>query len=69
MIDANPWIKDCGFSIEHFIHKQLLTEETKRDISAIIEYLLHDESQCFEDLKVDKNGIYNILLRLRKIVE
>ena len=44
-----PWIKDCGFDIEEAISKQVLTEENKKDINMVLEYLMEEEFKHYQE--------------------
>ncbi|MBR6930740.1 MAG: hypothetical protein IKH61_11035 [Bacteroidales bacterium] len=64
----NPWIKECGFNIENSICKQILTEETKRDIKAIVQYSLEEEYRHFLECEEPENHIYHTLKRLQDAI-
>ncbi len=64
-LKENPWIKDAGFDISHIIVKQLLTEEQKIDIKAVVDYLWEDEHKHFQEWHYPKKHIYRILKRLK----
>lgn len=62
------WIKESGFNIEEAISKQLLTDENKKDIQEVIEYLWKDEQRHFQESGEPKNHIYNTLKRLQALI-
>ncbi len=64
-----PWIKRCGFDVEGFICKQLLTDETKKDIREVIDYLIKDEQRHFQECGKPEKHIYHTLLRLANVVK
>ena len=84
LIETREWIEELDFDIEEIEAKQLLTEENKKDIKTIIEYLWKDEKKHFEEecggeIEVDKfdaseleklcpNHIFTVLTRLRELV-
>lgn len=63
-----PWIKDCGFDIEKTISKQILTEENKKDINMVLEYLMEDEFKSYQESEEAENHIYEVLLRLKDMI-
>lgn len=69
LVANRPWIKRCGFDIEEFIYKQLLTDETKQDIREVIDYLIKDEQRHFQECGKPEKHIYHTLLRLAKVIE
>ena len=64
-----PWIKECGFDIYEAISKQLLTDDNKKDIKAIVDYLIEDEYKHYQELEEPQSHIYLILKRLQEIVD
>lgn len=62
------WIKDCGFDIEEAASKQVLTEENKRDINSVLEYLMEDEFIHYQESEEPENHIYKVLLRLKDMI-
>lgn len=69
LLKENPWIEESGFNTTEFIVKQLLSEEQKADIKAIVDYLWKDECKHFQELYNPKEHIYQILKRLRSSCE
>ena len=65
----NPWIEEVGFDMEDLLVKQLLTEEQKADIKAVVDYLWEDEHKHFQEEHYPKNHIYRILKRLKSSYE
>ena len=63
-----PWIKDCGFDIEEAISKQVLTEENKKDINMVLEYLMEEEFKHYQEAAEPENHIYKVLLRLKDMI-
>lgn len=64
----SPWIKDCGFDMKKAISKQLLTEDNKRDINAVLEYLMEDEFLHYQESEEPENHIYKVLVRLKHMI-
>jgi len=64
----SPWIKDCGFEIEEAISAQLLTEENKKDIRIVIDYLMANGLQHYKESKEPENHIYNVLLHIKDMI-
>lgn len=65
LFKENPWIEEAGFDTAYFIIKQLLTEEQKADINAVVDYLWVDECKHFSECNYPKKHIYRILKRLK----
>ena len=65
LLKENPWIEEAGFDTTDLIVKQLLTEEQKADIKAVVDYLWKDEHKHFQEEHYPKNHIYRILKRLK----
>lgn len=65
LLKENPWIEVTGFDTTALTVKQLLTEEQKADIKAIVDYLWKDEYKHFQERRYPKEHIYRILRRLR----
>ena len=38
LLRENPWIEKSGFDTKRFVVRQLLTEEQKSDIKAVVDY-------------------------------
>mgnify|MGYP006924773943 CR=1 FL=1 len=69
LLKENPWIEKAGFDNTDFIAKQLLTEDQKTDIKAIIDYLWKDEHKHFQEEHYPKRHIFRILKRLKSFCE
>ena len=69
LIKENPWIEEVGFDMEDLLVMQLLTEEQKADIKAVVDYLWEDEHKHFQEEYYPKNHIYRILKRLKSSYE
>lgn len=69
LLKENPWIEEVGFDMEDLLVKQLLTEEQKADIKAVVDYLWEDEHKHFQEEHYPKNHIYRILKRLKSSYE
>ena len=68
LINDNPWIEECGFDSNELICRQLMTEDNKRDIKTVVEYLFQDEYKHFQEEGKPNNHIYQTLLRLKAIL-
>ena len=55
--------------MEDLLVKQLLTEEQKADIKAVVDYLWEDEHKHFQEEHYPQNHIYRILKRLKSSYE
>lgn len=69
LLKENPWIEEAGFDMEDLLVKQLLTEEQKADIKAVVDYLWEDEHKHFQEEHYPQNHIYRILKRLKSSYE
>lgn len=69
LIKNNPWIEECGFDIESIISKQLLSDENKKDISLVLDYLIEEEFRHYQELEEPEDHIYKILLRLKDMIK
>ncbi len=65
LLRENPWIEKVGFDTKRFIVRQLLTEEQKSDIKAVVDYLWEDEHKHFQELHYPKAHIYRLIKRLK----
>ncbi len=64
----SPWIKDLGFDINKAICKQVLSEGNKRDIEMLLEYLMEEEYNHYQESEEQENHIYKVLLRLKDMI-
>ena len=69
LIKKSPWIEEAGFDMTELIVKQLLTEEQKADIKAVVDYLWEDEHKHFQESHYSKEHIFKILKRLKNCCE
>lgn len=69
LLQENPWFKEAGFDTTNIIVKQLLTEEQKADIKAVVDYLWEDEHKHFQEWHYPKEHIYRIIKRLKSSYE
>lgn len=65
LLKENPWIEKAGFDATALIVKQLLTEEHKADIKAVVDYLWEDEHKHFQESYYSKGHIFSVLKRLK----
>ena len=64
LVKDNPWIASAGFDPSKFIVKQILTEEQRTDVLALLNYLTSEELQCTNNIN---SNAMDIIKRLRKI--
>ena len=69
LLKENPWIEKAGFDTTVLIVKQLLTEEQKADIKAVVDYLWEDGHKHFQEQHYPKEHIFSILKRLKSSIE
>ncbi len=69
LLKENPWIKEAGFGMTDLIINQLLTEEQKADIKAVVDYLWEDERKHFQESHYSKNHIFRKLKHLKSSCE
>lgn len=67
LLNENRWIPEAGFDPEEFIAKQILTDEQRADIKALIEYLWTDEEKHYEESEDKENHIFAIINRLKDL--
>ncbi len=69
LLQENPWIEESGFDTSGIMVRQLLTEEQKADIKAIVDYLWEDEHRHYQELNYPKKHIFRVIKRLRSSCE
>jgi len=69
LLKDNPWIEEAEFDTTDLIVKQLLTEEQKADIKAVVDYLWENEYKHFQKSHYPKEHICRILKRLKSSYE
>ena len=47
---------------------QVLTEENKKDINMVLEYLMEEEFKHYQESAEPENHIYKVLLRLKDMI-
>ena len=65
LLKDNPWIEDSGFDSDCVIVEQVLTEEQRKDIQTLVEYLYKDK--CCEEWEYPKDHILKTIARLNHI--
>ena len=65
LLQDNPWIIESGFNPANIIAKQIFTEDQKKDIETVVEYLWEDEQRHCQELSYPKWHIYKVLRRLK----
>ena len=68
LLEANPWIEEYGFDISKAIHKQLLTDENKKDIKTIVDCFLANAFKHYQECNEPQDHIYLALKRLQELV-
>ena len=69
LVETRGWLKKLDFDVNEIESRQLLTEENKKCIKAIVEYLWKDEEKHFEESGCPKNHIYDTLKQLKMLAE
>lgn len=65
LLKDNPWITEAGFDKSEFIAEQLMTNEGRRAIKEVLNYLWKDEERHWEEWEKPENHIFNVLKRLK----
>lgn len=68
LLKENPWIEECGFDCDSIIAEQILTEEQKKDIQTLVEYLYEDEKSHYIEWRYPKDHIFRVIKRLSKMI-
>ena len=68
LLKENPWIEECGFDCDCIIAEQILTEEHKKDIQTLVEYLYEDEKSHYIEWRYPKDHIFRVIKRLSKMI-
>jgi hypothetical protein len=68
LINENPWITDAGYSSSCFIIEQILTEEQRKDIQMIVDYLYENEEQHYKDYVCPNKHILLYIKALKDIL-
>lgn len=68
LLKENPWIEECGFDCDCIIAEQILTEEQKKDIQTLVEYLYEDEKSHYIEWRYPKDHIFRVIKRLSKMI-
>ncbi len=69
LVETREWIEELDFDIDEIKAKQLLTEENKKCIKNLVDYLWKDEEKHFEESGCPENHIFNTLKELKVLVE
>ena len=67
LLKDNPWIEDSGFDSDCVIVEQVLTEEQRKDIQTLVEYLHKDKDKFCEEWECPENHILKTIQRLGKL--
>lgn len=65
LLKENTWIDEAGFAPAEFFVRQIMSDEQRRDINILIDYLWTDEERHFEESEGKENHISNVLKRLK----
>lgn len=66
LFKQNEWIAQAGFSADHVVVRQLLTQTVKKDLRTVIEYLWYDELKSYQEDRYPGDHIFINLRRLKK---
>ena len=64
----SKWIEELGFDIDKSICKQILTEENKKDIRAIVNFFNTDEYKNLSFENGEADSLSGVLKRLSNLV-
>lgn len=64
LLKDNPWIEETGFDSDCFIVEQILTEEQRKDIQDLVEYLYENNEKSHVEWEFSKEHISNVIKRL-----
>ena len=67
LLKENPWIEEYGFDCDNIIAEQILTEEQKKDIQTLVEYLYEEEKRHYTEWRYPKDHIFRVIKRLSKM--
>lgn len=67
LLKENPWIEECGFDSNSIKAEQILTEELRKDIQTLVEYLHKDKDKYCEEWECSENHILKTIQRLEKL--
>lgn len=67
LLKDNPWIEDSGFDSDCIIAEHVLTEELRKDIQTLVEYLHKDKDKYCEEWECSENHILKTIQRLEKL--
>ncbi len=65
----NPWLEEIGFVVENAFVQQILSNENKQDLKALLDYLWKAEEKHFEESNYSKDHIFRTISRLRLLCE
>lgn len=68
LISSNPWIQELDFDSEMILTQQILSDENKKDIRNVIDYILPDEKKHLEESRAPDNPILVSLQKLKELV-
>lgn len=64
-----PWIEEAGFDMARTTKIQILTEQKRKDVLQVVDYLWNDEKRHFLEENADKNHIFRVLCRLKSMCQ
>ena len=65
LLKDNPWIVEAGFNKTEFVVEQLMTDEERVAIKAVLDYLWDDEERHYVESEKPNNHIFTELIRLK----
>ena len=68
LLKANPWITEAGFNRSEFIVEQLMTDEGRKAIKEVLNYLRKYEECHWEEWEKTENSIFNGLKYLKALI-
>lgn len=67
LFEENSWIENGGFDSSLIRVEHIFTEEQKKDIQTLIEYLYEKEEKYYEECGCPQKHIFKIVQRLKQI--
>lgn len=64
LLKDNPWIEEVGFGSDCIIAEQVLTEEQRKGIKTLKEYLSENKIKSYEEWEFHKEHIFKAIKRL-----
>lgn len=68
LLIEHPWIKESGFDESKIIAVQVLSQETKKDLRELVDYLRRDEKRHYEESGMPEDHIFCIIKRINELL-